>query len=293
MIGVIGKALHYVYPPSHLRFYLQRRVRVPRHRERISRWLARRLPAGKNGLQQSEAAAAETLVAQGYVKTPPVLTAGQIEEMVDYLEPLPCYDRFHRSSHRFRVADAPANCHVAVYDEDLVLGCPHVLRVANDPSIIRVVEAYLGCKPTISNIGIWWSLPGHKASEDAELFHRDVDDWKFVKLFVYLTDVDGGAGPHVYISGSHRDARLLRIRRYEDEEVAGVFGRDRIVKFEGAAGSAFLEDTFGLHKGETARDRRRLLFQVQYSLFPVGIYKYGAKTRAADVDPYVNRLYLE
>jgi hypothetical protein len=67
----------------------------------------------------------------------------------------------------------------------------------------------------------------------------------------------------------------------------------------GCAGDAFLEDTFGIHKGQPVVEGRRLIFQVVYSMFqqpygprrpvsPVG----SANLTAQPVDPWVNRVYV-
>jgi hypothetical protein len=73
---------------------------------------------------------------------------------------------------------------------------------SNDPGILRIVQEFLGCKSTISNINMWLSKAGHDQAKDAQLFHCDVDDIKFCKLFVYLTNVKSNDGPHTYVKGS-------------------------------------------------------------------------------------------
>jgi len=164
-----------------------------------------------------------------------------------------------------------------------------------------VVERLLGCKPTVGYLTAWWSFKGHAAGEQAELFHRDVDDWRFFKLFVYLTDVDAEAGPHAFVPGSHSVPRLLRVGRYSDDQVAAAFGADAVHYFTGARGTAFLEDTFGLHRGLPPRSRNRLVLQVVYSLsaLPYGpSAPSAARALAPDAqasaarEPYINRIYL-
>ena len=114
-------------------------------------------------------------------------------------------------------------------------------------------------------------------------------------LFRSLTDVDAGSGPHVFVKGSPSIAKLLPIKRYQDAEVEREFGAENIIHFTGKAGTAFLENTFGLHKGQMPTSCKRLLFQAQYSLFPIGIYRYSPLPRGIEhsaLDPYINRLYV-
>ena len=43
---------------------------------------------------------------------------------------------------------------------------------------------------------------GNVHSDD--IYHRDVDDFRFIKLFVYLTDTSSTTGAHSFIKGSHQ-----------------------------------------------------------------------------------------
>ena len=62
-----------------------------------------------------------------------------------------------------------------------------------------------------------------------------------MKYIVYLTDVDEDSGPHIFIPGSHKQNKLLPIRRYTAAEIAGAFGQGNEKLFVGPAGTSFLE----------------------------------------------------
>ncbi|WP_207480903.1 phytanoyl-CoA dioxygenase family protein [Arenibaculum pallidiluteum] len=163
-----------------------------------------------------------------------------------------------------------------------VLGCPHLLALAASPAMLRIAAAYLGCRPTISSIGVRRSHPGREDPSWGQTFHRDVDDWISLKLFVYLGAVEEGGGPHVYVEGSHRTPGGIRLRDLSADEAA-AHGRPRMLL--GPAGTAFLADTFGLHRGEPPRRASRLMMQVQYSVLPVGLYRYDVKLPAEALPP--------
>jgi hypothetical protein len=147
-------------------------------------------------------------------------------------------------------------------------------------------------------VNSWWSSPAEGPPEEAELFHRDKDDWRFLKLFVYLTDVDEQAGPHVYVPTSHRykGAEFSRQRRYDESEVLHVFGQRGIHRFMGQRGTSFLENTYGLHRGLPPKRGRRLILQVTYSLFPLFGSPDEPQIRASEtgleLDPWINRLHV-
>jgi hypothetical protein len=211
-----------------------------------------------------------------------------------HLEGADLRERFPPCRGPFKLDAVPDNVHVAEYSTEHILASPDVLAIANHPRLLAAAARYLGCKPTISNLSIWWSLPADGTAQEAENFHRDVDDWRFVKLFVYLSDVGPGAGPHCFVRGSHRSWRFVRKRRIDDAEVAAVFPAADMLQIQGKTGDAFLEDTFGLHKGQPPRSERRLLFQVEYSVNPIAVYTYqpAAVTPQSAVDPYINRLFV-
>ena len=188
----------------------------------------------------------------------------------------------------------PAGTRTAAYPLERVLDCPAVLDAVNDPAVLGLAGRYLGCTATLSSLGIRWSFPTRADAEDTQLFHRDPDDWRFLKMFIYLTDVDEDAGPHVFVAGSHRTAGRLRARPYDTAEIERRYGRDAVWTITGPRGTAFIADTYGIHRGAVPLARPRLILQVQYSLLPVFslLYRPVAAEARPGLDPYVNRLLL-
>jgi hypothetical protein len=214
----------------------------------------------------------------GYALLPPLLVDEQIEEMLDFLA-----DR-----------KPVGNASLADYQLTDVVNCPQVMEMANHPRLLALAGAYLGCAPTISTIGIRWSYPSEQ-SANVQSFHRDPDDWKTLKFFTYLTDVVEGTGPHVFIVGSHRETPPILSRRYSDDEVAEMYGKDSLVTVYGPRGTMFLVDTAGVHKGAVAMKGPRLMFEVGYTLLPIYALDYSPVARSPlfpDLDPYINRLIV-
>ncbi|MBN1377687.1 MAG: hypothetical protein JXA04_00470 [Gammaproteobacteria bacterium] len=192
------------------------------------------------------------------------------------------------------------DAHIAHHNAHDIINAPYLLELANDPRILDIAAAFLGCKPTLTYLAAWWSYHTEKGAQQAEWFHRDVDDWRFLKLFIYLTDVDDKSGPHIYVTHSAASDKLTKIRRFEDDEVISAFGEKNILHLTGSAGEGFFEDTYGIHKGQPVKEGRRLIFQAVYSMFPL---PYGPKTpvvklseltitRSISPDPWINRVYI-
>ncbi|MDQ0125873.1 hypothetical protein J2W17_004843 [Pseudomonas lini] len=296
-MSVLEKIISRFYPPKNLAFHLQRQVMRPSTRKKLAKLATNMLPALPKEISTGYTDEVNNLEQHGYVMLSDLVQQNQIEDILGHLSDKNVYDRWKPKAGHFNADVPPNDCHTALYDDIDVLNCPHALSWANDPRVLSIVGQALGAKPTLSSLAIWWSYPGHDTPQQAENFHRDVDDLHFIKLFIYLTDVDENCGPHNFVPGSQRHDGFRKIRRYEDHEVISTFGSEGIKIFTGAKGTSFLENTFGLHKGQLPSKNRRLLFQAQYSLHPIGIYTYNPlpRTRNDNLKPdqYINRLFIK
>jgi hypothetical protein len=145
-------------------------------------------------------------------------------------------------------------------------------ELSSDPFLLSIVQAYMGAPPIfqspIAFLNSYSKVTSEKQlSDTAQLYHHDMHRLSFVKLFIYLTDVELGSGPHTLIKGTHRkrpDA-LWADGRHTDETVtkAGLIKNE--VKITGKQGTIFLVDTSALHKGAHPETESRLMAQVQYT----------------------------
>ena len=162
--------------------------------------------------------AVNVLERDGIALLPDLLSPSELANVVEFFQHQPVMVQKGRSVSLERL---PAGTAMAAYELPTVVACPWLMSALNRPAILRLASAYVGCKPTISAVGVRWSFPGATAPEMTQAFHRDPDDWRFLKLFVYLTDVDDGTGPHVYVSGSHKTSGRLRGDAYSKEAGRG------------------------------------------------------------------------
>ena len=297
-MGKMERIAQIAQDPRWWSFYLQRRVGKPSTRAAIARQLTRLKPAHEPTDAAKATAGAVALNESGLYPLGQLLSAQQAQELVDYFKQQKVRDPYRSSVPKFLpLSDArPAEAHIAHHDAQDILNAPYLLKLGNDPRILDVVSRFLGCKPTIGYMATWWSYATALGPQQAENFHRDVDDWRFVKLFVYLTDVEMESGPHKYVLHSSNQAKLTQIRRFDDQEVANAFGEENIKTMTSKAGEGFLEDTYGIYKGQPVRSGHRLLFQVVYTMTPL---PYAPKRPVLAMpkneafDPWINRVYLK
>lgn len=286
-------------PAQSLLYYTQRLVTHPKLRQVISAGLTTgvRLKEGHPQFGQAASADEETsfqaLCENGYAPLAALLSQEQVTDIHNFLRGKRLAE--HGPARRtFLLEEVPGDVRLADYRLKDVIDCPHLLELANSPFLLRLATRYVGCKPTISAVGLRWSFPREVTGAGLQAFHRDSDDWRFVKVFVYLTDVDEGSGPHVYVKESHLTKAPLRLREYRDEDILREYGVERVVSVVGPKGFGFAADTYGIHKGAVPSKRPRLLLQFQYSLLPVFAYRYKPESYSGNLalDKYINRLIV-
>ncbi|WP_289787942.1 hypothetical protein [Chlorogloeopsis sp. ULAP01] len=152
------------------------------------------------------------------------------------------------------------------------LYCPAIQKLRNDPSLLAISTKYLDTQPVIQGNELWWSFAGETSSSEKkrafQMFHYDIDDYKFLKFFFYLTDVDETSGAHVCIRGSHNKKKfthLLFHKKETDQDIIDYYGRETLVTICGQAGLGFVEDTFCFHKGTTPTAQDRLILQIEFA----------------------------
>lgn len=155
--------------------------------------------------------------------------------------------------------------------------CSVVERLARDPWLNLVALRYIGSVPRFAGVNLWWTYPvtpnRQAQMKHAHVFHRDIDDFKFLKFFFYITDVESGDGGHWLVAGSHRKSPHLQFkdrfvtRRFEDDEIADYYQGQEVLEITGQAGTGFAEDTLCVHKGSTPVKEPRLILQLQFGLF--------------------------
>lgn len=147
-------------------------------------------------------------------------------------------------------------------------------RFALHDRILQIANAYLGMYTRLRYFNIWHTFANSGAPRQSQLWHRDREDRYILKVFVYLSDVDEGAGPFTYAAGTHAKGKIRRIpesfleggvQRTTDNQMAQVVPMDHWIKAKGVRGTIVFADTRGYHKGGLARDRDRVMYTCMFT----------------------------
>ncbi len=248
-------------------------------------------PATAGAAPTSVAEPLDELRRNGIAMLPPVLSESQIEDVLAYLKTKTVMTP---AGKEFRLSEPPAGVKLASYPLGTILECPHLLEAANREDFLSIAREYIGARPLISATRIDCTFPSKDGPVDVQRFHRDYDDWRFFKLFIYLTDTDVDEGPHEFVPTSHRHSGRWRASFFSTEYIARRYGQDAVARVCGPRGTSFLADTWGIHRGSVPRNRLRILFQVTYSLLPTYRFDYTPvrTPRAKLFDRGINRLLM-
>jgi hypothetical protein len=155
--------------------------------------------------------------------------------------------------------------------------CQVVKELTRDPRLWEVAAHYLHAQPKCTGAKLWWSFAGDSTVEERlaaapaqELWHYDPVDYRALKFFFYLTDVDTTTGAHMVVRGSHRKKKLghrlaLFVGR-RDEEMTDYYGADDVLTVTGPAGTGFAEDPFCFHRGTPPISGDRLMMYIEFRL---------------------------
>jgi len=235
------------------------------------------------------------LANEGCTNLGPVLPREKVEDILEYIKGYKVIDLYEEGDLYFDPSDPPADRNQGYYDLEVAVKAPHLLLLANHPDIVSRVTEFLGATPSIGMVHIHHMFTGKDRPVGPQRFHMDPHYGKYVKLFVYLTDVDLDCGPHVYVKNSDfknnqlwksRDqirqnnpeqwAKLCHFidyvaedQRREDDEIAEFYGKRNIVMLTGTAGDGFLVNTKGYHKGLLPVKHERIMCQITYCLMPL------------------------
>jgi hypothetical protein len=147
-----------------------------------------------------------------------------------------------------------------------------IFRLALNRKLLEIISLYLGMWPRLHAMSAWLNLPSAGEAKQSQLWHRDPEDMRLVKVFIYLDDVDINCGPFSYIPKTHPFGAKSALnpkhnhpKRITDDEMRVAIPSEEWVACAGPAGSMILADTVGFHRGGKATIGNRILITFTYT----------------------------
>ncbi len=194
----------------------------------------------------------EEIKENGYSVVENFLSSDEVSKLREYLDNFKGY-QFHvpnRANNQTpEKYSSDLNWNICSYKMNHLFQNPFLVKLMTRPDVVSLAQEYLGCLPVVAEMNVFWNkFTGEKFH--TQNVHRDYNDFKFLTLFIYLTDVDDENGPHVYYPKTHDGADI---------------SEDAVV-IKGKAGTAIFGDTYALHYGKPLESGQRLLFWSRYSI---------------------------
>jgi hypothetical protein len=143
------------------------------------------------------------------------------------------------------------------------------MRISLHPRVLSLVNDYMGMHSYLRHVDLWWDRPTPEEAAATQLWHRDLDDSRCIKAFIYFNDVDSQTGPFTYMPGTHMFGAYASVQpggsgknRFTDAEMVAPISMDKARVVTGSAGTMILCDTYGFHRGvKPEKDRLMSIFQ--------------------------------
>lgn len=165
---------------------------------------------------------------------------------------------------------------IRLLDEDKFddrLGSENIfVRFAIQPGVLHLVTAILDDLPLLTDVLLTLSRETDSEHSYSQLWHRDYDDPRTVKLFVYLTDVKGREdGPFTFLPKPVSNVFGFSLRSHlPDDKVFRYVDQKAVCEMIAPKLTTFMVETSRcLHMGSRmAPNRSRLLYSAIFVLPP-------------------------
>ncbi len=148
------------------------------------------------------------------------------------------------------------------------------VKLALENKVLGIINSYMGMFSKFYMFTLNKTMPVPEGSKEvqSQRWHRDPEDKKMVKVFLYFNDVDENTGPFVYIKDTHFEGKYGNLFPPEpprgslppDEKVQKIIPKENIKICMAPAGTLIFADPRGIHKGGYATKNHRIMSTLYY-----------------------------
>lgn len=142
--------------------------------------------------------------------------------------------------------------------------------------ILYLCSEYLNYLPQLNYLAVEKTVPALdlNSPQHSQNWHRDPEEKRTMKVFIYVNDVDESNGPFTYVRGSHPTSKsryaglfpqVLPYGSYPDAaRLEDLIDPKDIVLATGNSGTVIFCDTAGIHRGGLAAKGKRIMATAFY-----------------------------
>jgi phytanoyl-CoA dioxygenase PhyH len=151
------------------------------------------------------------------------------------------------------------------------------LKLGVSDRMLDVVNSYFGLWSKLTYVDLWYTPPAEPgvARVSSQRWHRDYNDARLVKVFIYLTDIREDTGPLEFVLGSTPNGEYGQLWPWRpvsndlyppQDEFEQRIPESSVVALTAPEGSMIFANTSGFHRGGYATgDRPRVMAVYNYS----------------------------
>lgn len=142
--------------------------------------------------------------------------------------------------------------------------------VAFHDDLITLASHYFGCLPYFGTCNLRKSFVNELKEDHTQIYHQDPNSPNFIKMFMYLNDVDIDGGPFCIVEGSHRikfDGCYDKYR-WTTEEINSIYGEDKVKYLTANVGDLIIANTTTFHRGTKPVSADRTMITLDWVIHP-------------------------
>ena len=172
-----------------------------------------------------------------------------------------------------------------------------LIKIGLGPAILNIVNSYFGLWSKMPYTDAWHSIPIPSHRIGSMRWHRDGEDWKMMKVYLYCSDIDEETGPMEFIPGTNYAAtnhpangpgreicewKASHANLYESDQIEQRFPPSARRQCSGPVGTLVFCDTAGFHRGGIPRAKPRILAHWAF-VTPASRWGHRFSVRSAEV----------
>jgi len=193
----------------------------------------------------------------GHASLGKIFSENECNNLIKYLENRLCYNgqtpmqsEGNKITFNYKniISDPEKNAYYS-FDPDIVYDFVPLKQFVSNKNLNDIIDSYLNFKNKIYSSVTWFNPPA-KEKHYVYSNHRDNDDFKFLGMIIYWTNVDVNSGATCVVEKSHIKNNQTTVKN-----------------LEGPAGSVYLVDLSALHSGTSIKNKERFTTFLRFGKF--------------------------